>query len=111
MTYANGYRYAPIIISGEFVDGIGGGVCQISSTLYMALLYAELEIVERRNHSRRVGYIGWAMDATLAGDWIDLRWRNTTTHPGNGIVSADINVPPSVTRCSTHSVLVTPFGR
>ena len=81
MTYANGYRYAPIILQGQFVDGIGGGVCQVSSTLYMALLFAEMEIVERRNHSLRVGYIGWAMDATLAGDWIDLRFRNNTDHP------------------------------
>jgi len=81
MTYANGYRYAPIIVQGEFVPGIGGGVCQVSSTLYMALLYAEMEIVERRNHSLRVGYIGWAMDATLAGDWIDLRWRNNSNSP------------------------------
>lgn len=81
MTYANGYRYAPIILNGQFVDGIGGGVCQISSTLYMALLFAEMEIVERRNHSLRVGYIDWAMDATLAGDWIDLRWRNNTSYP------------------------------
>ena len=81
MSYANGYRYAPIILNGQFVDGIGGGVCQISSTLYMALLFAEMEIVERRNHSLRVGYIDWAMDATLAGTWIDLRWRNNTDYP------------------------------
>jgi len=81
MTYANGYRYAPIILQGQFVDGIGGGVCQVSSTLYMALLFAELEIVERRNHSLRVSYVDWAMDATLAGDWIDLRFRNNTSHP------------------------------
>jgi len=81
MTYANGYRYAPIILNGEFVDGIGGGVCQVSSTLYMALLFAEMEIVERRNHSLRVNYIDWSMDAALAGTWIDLRWRNNTDHP------------------------------
>ena len=81
MSYANGYRYAPIILNGQFVDGIGGGVCQISSTLYMALLFSEMEIVERRNHSLRVGYIDWAMDATLAGTWIDLRWRNNSDHP------------------------------
>ena len=81
MTIANGYRYAPIIVQGEFVPGIGGGVCQVSSTLYMAALFAELEILERRNHSLRVTYIDWAMDATLSGDWIDLRFRNNTDHP------------------------------
>ena len=81
MTRANGYHYAPIIVDGEFVPGIGGGICQVSSTLYMALLFAEMEIVERRNHSLRVTYIDWAMDATLATNLIDLRWRNNTDHP------------------------------
>ncbi|MCL2674169.1 MAG: VanW family protein, partial [Defluviitaleaceae bacterium] len=81
MTMANGYHYAPIIVDGEFVPGIGGGICQVTSTLYMALLFAEMEIVERRNHSLRVTYIDWAMDATNVTGLIDLRWRNNTEHP------------------------------
>ena len=81
MTYENGYRMAPIILNNRFVDGMGGGVCQVSTTLYIALLYAELEIVERLNHSQPVTYVDFAFDATLAGDIIDLRFRNDTDYP------------------------------
>jgi len=81
MTYANGYRYAPIILNGQFVDGIGGGICQVSTNLYMALLYAELQIVQRQNHSRMVSYVPPAFDATLATGLIDLKFLNNTEHP------------------------------
>ena len=80
-TFENGYRDAPVIVEGELVDGLGGGVCQVSSTLYNALLYSELEITERRNHSLKVGYYGWGYDATLAGDYIDLKFKNDTDYP------------------------------
>ncbi len=80
-TYENGYRNAPVIVGGQLVDGIGGGMCQVSSTLYMALLNAELEIVERQNHSLRVGYMEGGCDATLAGDVIDLKFRNSSDYP------------------------------
>ncbi len=80
-TYDNGYVNAPVIENGELVEGIGGGVCQVSSTLYNALLRAEVEIVERRNHSLKVGYADWGFDATLAGDYIDLKFRNDTDLP------------------------------
>ena len=81
MTTENGYRMAPVIVGGELTNGMGGGVCQVSSTLYMALLYAEIEIVERQNHSQKVGYADYGYDATLAGDYIDLKFRNNTGHP------------------------------
>ncbi len=81
MTIANGYSMAPVIIGGVLEDGMGGGVCQVSSTLYIALLYAELDIVERQNHSQRVGYVPAAYDATLAGDYIDLKFKNNTDYP------------------------------
>lgn len=81
MTYDNGYRPAPVIINGKLEDDFGGGVCQVSSTLYMALLHAELEITERRNHSLKVGYLPFAYDATLAGDYIDLKFRNNLNSP------------------------------
>jgi len=81
MTYDNGYRSAPVIIGGKLTDDMGGGVCQVSSTLYNALLHAELDIVERQNHSMKVGYVDWGFDATLAGDYIDLKFMNDTKYP------------------------------
>lgn len=80
-TYENGYKDAPEIVGGELVEGIGGGVCQVSSTLYNALLFSELDIVERINHSQKVGYMDWGFDATLAGDYIDLKFKNDTEYP------------------------------
>jgi len=81
MTYDNGYRMANVIQGGQFVEDMGGGVCQVSSTLYMALLYAELEIVERQNHSLKVSYVDYGFDATLAGNYIDLKFKNNTDYP------------------------------
>ncbi len=81
MTYENGYRLAPVIIGGKLTDDFGGGVCQVSSTLYNALLFSELKIVERQNHSLKVGYMDYGFDATLAGDYIDLKFENDTKYP------------------------------
>ena len=81
MTYENGYRMAPIIVNGQLVPGMGGGVCQVSTNLYIALVFAEVRIVERLNHSMRVMYVDYAWDATLAGDIIDLRFENDTGYP------------------------------
>ncbi|MCL2352906.1 MAG: VanW family protein [Firmicutes bacterium] len=80
-TAANGWVNAPSYENGKVVDSIGGGMCQISSTLYDALLYAEMTIIERQNHSMKVGYMDYAFDATLAGDYIDLKFRNDTDLP------------------------------
>ena len=65
-TLEKGYRYAPVIRAGEIVPGIGGGMCQVSSTLYNAALLANLTIVERYNHSLAQGYIPLGRDATVA---------------------------------------------
>ena len=81
MTAANGYKPAPTIVSGKLVDDLGGGVCQVSSTLYNAILYAELDVVERQNHSLKVGYLDYGFDATLAGDYIDLKFKNSSNYP------------------------------
>ena len=77
----NGYVNAPIIVNGKLTDGMGGGICQLSTVLYNAVLYSELDIVERRNHSLKVGYIDYGFDATLAGDYIDLKFKNNTSVP------------------------------
>ena len=60
-----GYKEAKIYVNGEVVDGLGGGICQVSSTLYNAVLYANLEIVERRNHQFVPSYAGAGLDATV----------------------------------------------
>ncbi len=80
-TKANGYKPAPTILNGKFVDEYGGGVCQISSTLYNAVLYSEVDVVERQNHSLKVGYLDYGYDATLAGDYIDFKFKNSTNYP------------------------------
>ncbi|MDQ0116579.1 VanW family protein [Paenibacillus harenae] len=72
------YREAPVILNGKLVPGIGGGICQVSSTLYNAVLRAGLEIVERRNHSIPVAYLPLGQDATYSGGSINFRFKNTT---------------------------------
>jgi len=72
----HGYRNAPIIIENQFQDGMGGGVCQVSSTLYNAVLLAKLEIVERSHHSLPVTYVPIGRDATVVYGHIDFKFRN-----------------------------------
>ncbi len=73
-----GYKTALVIINNEFVDGIGGGVCQVSTTLYNCVLLANLEIVERTCHSLPVGYVPIGRDATVVYDALDFKFRNNT---------------------------------
>ena len=80
-TAENGYVRAGQITNGEPDLGFGGGICQISSTLYMAALYAELPIVERRSHSLMVSYMGPATDAAIAEGAIDMKFENNTGYP------------------------------
>ncbi|MDR1704372.1 MAG: VanW family protein [Clostridiales bacterium] len=77
----NGYLPAGSYLNGEVVDSVGGGVCQAATTLYMALLCAELPVVERQNHSMPVAYADYGFDATLAEGLIDLKFKNTTELP------------------------------
>ena len=77
----NGYRSAPVIDGNRTVDELGGGICQVSSTLYHALLTANLEMVERHPHTRTVGYISPGLDATVVDGQKDLRFRNNRGHP------------------------------
>ncbi len=75
---SNGYKYAPVIINGEKSYGIGGGVCQVSTTIYMAALNAGLEIVEHHNHSESVAYAPEGTDATVVYGVKDFKFRNNT---------------------------------
>ncbi|MHA6532741.1 VanW family protein [Paenibacillus sp. BAC0078] len=73
-----GFREAPVIVNGKLQPGTGGGICQVSSTLYNAALHSGLEIVERRNHSLPVNYLPKGQDATFSEGNINFRFRNNT---------------------------------
>lgn len=79
-TAQKGYKEAPIISGGRLVSGLGGGLCQISSTLYNAALLANLKIVERRNHGLTVSYMDPGRDATIAFGATDLKIYNNRDH-------------------------------
>ena len=80
-TIAAGYKEAPIYVEGEVVDGLGGGICQITSTLYNAVLYANLEIVERSNHQFVPSYVIASRDATVVYGSIDFKFKNNRDYP------------------------------
>ncbi len=81
-TTQNGYYAAGSYAGGKVVDSVGGGICQISSTLYNAVLYADLEVTDRSNHAMVVGYVKVGMDATVSEDsGIDFKFRNNTNYP------------------------------
>lgn len=81
ITEENGYLPAGTYVQGKVEDGIGGGVCQISTTLYNAALLAKLTIVERSPHSMAVSYVDPARDAAIAGNYKDLKLRNDYEYP------------------------------
>ena len=80
-TRANGFRRAMVIDSGELVPGMGGGVCQVASTLYAAALRAGLEVVDARPHSRPSSYIPMGLDATVSFPNLDLVVSNPFDFP------------------------------
>lgn len=75
------FEVAKIIVNGEFVDGRGGGMCQASSTLYNALLLADMEILEAHNHTLPVGYVKVGFDAMVNPGTADLIFKNTLDYP------------------------------
>ena len=77
-TEENGYRTAKVIVGNELVDGLGGGICQVTSTVYNAVLLSGLEVVERRNHSIPLSYIEMGRDATISHGYIDFRFKNNS---------------------------------
>ena len=80
-TEKRGYQKSKVIVNGEFIDGVGGGVCQVSTTLYNAVLLAGLEIVEYHPHSLPVSYVAPSFDAMVNSSYADLRFRNNTKNP------------------------------
>ncbi|WP_291583316.1 VanW family protein [Clostridium sp. UBA6640] len=96
-TYSKGYEKASVIVGDEFIDDLGGGICQVSTTLYNAVLNSDLEIVERRPHSLYITYVPLGQDATVNYGTIDLKFKNNLPYPiyihgytENNILSFDI---------------------
>ncbi len=104
-----GYDDAPVFMGGRLVPGIGGGICQVSSTLFNTALLSGMDIVERDTHFAPVFYIPVGLDATVAWGYIDFQFKNPYSHPiyviveeGAGYVTITIlgaqeDVPQSVT--------------
>ena len=80
-TAAAGYKSAAVYSNGEVTTGIGGGICQVSSTLYNAVLYANLEIVARTNHGFNPGYVKAGRDATVSWGGPDFKFKNNREYP------------------------------
>lgn len=96
-TAAAGYKYAKVYENGEVVDGIGGGICQISSTLYNSVLMANMEVTERRNHQFITSYTPAGRDATVVYGLTDFKFKNTRNYAvkikascSNGIATISI---------------------
>ena len=77
-TYSNGYADAPELAYGDYRTGVGGGICQVSSTLYNAVVNAGLEIKTRYQHSLASNYVPLGLDATVQDDRLDFVFKNTT---------------------------------
>ena len=80
-TTANGYHTGGQYVGGKLVDGVGGGVCQVATTLYNAVIRAELQVTQRNNHGLTVSYVPLSSDAAIAGDVLDLKFVNNTDAP------------------------------
>lgn len=96
-TKAKGYMLAGAYSAGELIESYGGGVCQVSSTIYNTALYANLEIVERYNHSAVVSYVDAGRDATVSYGSQDFKFKNSRTYAiklkasaKNGILTIEI---------------------
>lgn len=97
----NGYQMAASYLNGKVVDSLGGGICQVSSTLYNAVLQAELDVKERYNHSMVVAYVDRSADAAIAeSSGKDFRFVNNTYYP--------IYIESS---CKDKHVTVTVYGK
>lgn len=77
-TYANGWKEGGALVNGSTETQAGGGVCQVASTLYNAVVKADIEIVYRRNHSEQLSYVGGGLDATINTGTIDFKFKNNT---------------------------------
>jgi vancomycin resistance protein YoaR len=111
-TEKRGYKIAKVIKGDSFVDGVGGGVCQVSTTLYNAVLLSGLEVKEVHRHTLAVGYVKKSFDAMVSYNFADLKFINTTAKPilivgwaGGGAVKFAIYGTKSNQKISLESVV------
>jgi hypothetical protein len=76
-----GYRSAPALSQGETIQSVGGGVCQVSSTIHAAIRTTGIEVTAQRRHSRSVPYMPWGHDATVFFPYLDFKFVNNTNYP------------------------------
>ena len=121
-TIEAGYKEAPIYVSGRVEDGLGGGICQITTTLYNAVLLANLEITERSNHQFVPSYANASRDATVVYGAIDFKFKNNRDYPikitcsvSNGIANFkifglksendyDVQITSRITRTTSNAI-------
>ena len=80
-TEETGYQSAIVIVNGQYVEGVGGGICQASTTLYNALLLSGTEILEAHKHTLPVGYVELSLDAMVNEGTADMRFKNISDQP------------------------------
>lgn len=84
-----GFKPATVYQAGKISEGIGGGICQVSTTLYNATMYANLMVIERKSHLFLPSYILGGRDATVADEYIDFKFKNTRKTPVKIVASAN----------------------
>ena len=99
-TAVAGYKPAGTYVGGKVVDGIGGGICQITTTLYNAVLYANLDIVQRSNHQFIPSYSSASRDATVVYGAIDFQFKNNRAYP----IKIYCSVSGGVAKCNIFGV-------
>lgn len=116
-TIENGFVAANTYVGGKVVPGVGGGVCQVSSTLYNSILRAGILPSERLNHMMTVSYVPMGLDATLADDLIDLKFVNEfdfpiilNTYASNGNLTIELWSNDTVTNGITYEPIAIPVG-
>lgn len=99
-TVAAGYKNAAIFVNGEVEEGLAGGICQVSSTLYDAVVGANLEIVERHNHSKLTSYLPGGKDATVVWGLYDFKFVNNRNYP----IKIDMNVQGGIITATIYGI-------
>ncbi len=108
-TTANGYQPAGSYLNGRVVDSVGGGICQVSTTLYNAVLLAELEMTERYNHSMTVSYVEPSADAAIANSaGKDFKFVNNLEYP---VYIEGITTPDKIITINIYGVETRPANR
>lgn len=119
-TAARGFKEAGVFANGELVDGLGGGICQVSSTIYMAAMYADMKTVSRKNHSFYVDYAPKGQDATVVYGSLDFQFENTSEYPikilayaKNNYITITIKgtkTQEKTVKITTETLGTTPYG-